>query len=200
MSVRFRPNARVGVVKSKRRLPVTAPGSQALIQLYPSLAPAGFAEVLTPTMIDYARPELAAEMVPLDQARIRVLLERVSGGDAEAFTALYDETSPYLYSVLLRMLRKREGRLILAEPTEQRALWEQKFLDAQRRGFVPAGRINSAAGTPLAATLINCFVQPVGDSIAVAELASSWVAPLIARTCDISLRIDRKRSFWLLFI
>ena len=36
----------------------------------------------------------------------------------------------------------------------------------QQRGFVPAGRINSAAGTDLSATLINCFVQPVGDSIA----------------------------------
>ncbi|HEY5632914.1 MAG TPA: adenosylcobalamin-dependent ribonucleoside-diphosphate reductase, partial [Burkholderiaceae bacterium] len=32
-------------------------------------------------------------------------------------------------------------------------------------GFVPAGRINSAAGTDLQATLINCFVQPIGDAV-----------------------------------
>ena len=51
------------------------------------------------------------------------------------------------------------------EAPEQRAHWEARFLEAQQRGFVPAGRINSAAGTQLAATLINCFVQPVGDSI-----------------------------------
>ncbi len=51
------------------------------------------------------------------------------------------------------------------EAPEQRALWGQRFLDAQRQGFIPAGRILSAAGTELSATLINCFVQPVGDSI-----------------------------------
>ena len=33
---------------------VIAPGSQALIQLYPSLVPAGFAEVLTPTYEEHA--------------------------------------------------------------------------------------------------------------------------------------------------
>jgi ribonucleoside-diphosphate reductase alpha chain len=67
-------------------------------------------------------------------------------------------------------VRARVARALAAvEPAEQRAHWEQHFLDAQRRGFVPAGRINSAAGTDLSATLINCFVQPVGDSIAVAE-------------------------------
>ncbi|GCL63878.1 adenosylcobalamin-dependent ribonucleoside-diphosphate reductase [Pseudaquabacterium pictum] len=67
-------------------------------------------------------------------------------------------------------VRQRVARALAeAEAPEQRAAWEAKFLDAQRRGFVPAGRINSAAGTPLAATLINCFVQPVGDSISQPE-------------------------------
>jgi ribonucleoside-diphosphate reductase alpha chain len=67
-------------------------------------------------------------------------------------------------------VRQRVARALAAvEPVEQRAQWEQRFVEAQRRGFVPAGRINSAAGTDLTATLINCFVQPVGDSIAQVE-------------------------------
>ena len=43
--------------------------------------------------------------------------------------------------------------------------WEPRFLEALRLGFIPAGRVMSAAGTDIQATLINCFVQPVGDSI-----------------------------------
>ena len=63
-------------------------------------------------------------------------------------------------------VRKRVARALAAvEPEDTRAYWERKFLEAQENGFVPAGRINSAAGTALSATLINCFVQPVGDSI-----------------------------------
>jgi ribonucleoside-diphosphate reductase alpha chain len=50
-----------------------------------------------------------------------------------------------------------------AEPL--RALWEQRFLDNLRQGAIGAGRIMSAAGAGLQATLINCFVQPVGDCI-----------------------------------
>ena len=63
-------------------------------------------------------------------------------------------------------VRRRVARALASvEPEDQRAHWERKFLEAQEQGFVPAGRINSAAGTDLTATLINCFVQPVGDSI-----------------------------------
>src|SRR5688572_30100507 len=53
-----------------------------------------------------------------------------------------------------------------AEPAADRAARAREFLEAMRAGFCPAGRIMSAAGTGLDATLINCFVQPVGDSVA----------------------------------
>src|SRR5487761_2390998 len=55
--------------------------------------------------------------------------------------------------------------LAQAEKLEHRAKWEEIFFQAQENGFVPAGRINSAAGLKMQATLINCFVQPVGDAI-----------------------------------
>jgi ribonucleoside-diphosphate reductase alpha chain len=63
-------------------------------------------------------------------------------------------------------VRRRVARgLAQAEKPEQRAHWEEAFFRAQENGFVPAGRINSAAGLKNQATLINCFVQPVGDAI-----------------------------------
>jgi ribonucleoside-diphosphate reductase alpha chain len=63
------------------------------------------------------------------------------------------------------VLRRVARALAQAEREDQRAHWEQRFADALHAGFIPAGRIQSAAGTGLQATLINCFVQPVGDSI-----------------------------------
>src|SRR5712691_9303702 len=63
-------------------------------------------------------------------------------------------------------VRDRVARaLAAAEREDKRAHWERRFHDAMEAGFIPAGRINSAAGIPMQATLINCFVQPVGDSI-----------------------------------
>jgi len=63
-------------------------------------------------------------------------------------------------------VRARVARaLAAAEREDKRAHWERRFYEAMEAGFIPAGRINSAAGIPMQATLINCFVQPVGDSI-----------------------------------
>jgi len=63
-------------------------------------------------------------------------------------------------------VRQRVARALAQVETESdRAKWEKRFTQALSDGFIPAGRINSAAGVALQATLINCFVQPVGDSI-----------------------------------
>ena len=61
-------------------------------------------------------------------------------------------------------VRRRVARALAAVEQEP-ARWEQEFFAALAGGFIPGGRVNSAAGTDLQATLINCFVQPVGDSV-----------------------------------
>ena len=52
-----------------------------------------------------------------------------------------------------------------AEPQARRSEVETEFVRNFERGALGAGRIMSAAGAGIDATLINCFVQPVGDSI-----------------------------------
>jgi ribonucleoside-diphosphate reductase alpha chain len=61
--------------------------------------------------------------------------------------------------------RRVARALASVEPEVDRALWEQRFFDNLQAGAIGAGRIMSAAGTAIQATLINCFVQPVGDCI-----------------------------------
>ncbi|RJP66821.1 MAG: adenosylcobalamin-dependent ribonucleoside-diphosphate reductase [Comamonadaceae bacterium] len=61
--------------------------------------------------------------------------------------------------------RRVARALASVEAEADRALWEQRFFDNLQAGAIGAGRIMSAAGTAIQATLINCFVQPVGDCI-----------------------------------
>ncbi|MEG1833830.1 MAG: adenosylcobalamin-dependent ribonucleoside-diphosphate reductase [Burkholderiaceae bacterium] len=81
---------------------------------------------------------------------IDVLIEKYAKGDEKSV----DE------------VRRRVARgLAAVEKPEVRAEWEARFHQVMVDGFIPGGRVNSAAGTEIAATLINCFVQPVGDAI-----------------------------------
>ncbi|MBS1143071.1 MAG: adenosylcobalamin-dependent ribonucleoside-diphosphate reductase [Proteobacteria bacterium] len=92
------------------------------------------------------------EFAPLPEQEIssEVLIEKYAKGKE---TNVHDVRRRVAYA------------LAQIEQEKDQAHWESKFLWAQENGFIPAGRINSAAGTDLQATLINCFVQPVGDSI-----------------------------------
>ena len=94
-----------------------------------------------------AAPAPSRANLPPQPISHEVLLEKYAKGDEAS----------------VEQVRQRIARALAAvEPAEQRAHWGARFLQAQKRGFVPAGRMASAAGTDLTATLINCFVQPVG--------------------------------------
>ncbi|MEO8388136.1 MAG: adenosylcobalamin-dependent ribonucleoside-diphosphate reductase [Polaromonas sp.] len=63
-------------------------------------------------------------------------------------------------------LYRRVARALASVELEaERAQHEALFLENLHAGAIGAGRIMSAAGTAIQATLINCFVQPVGDCI-----------------------------------
>jgi ribonucleoside-diphosphate reductase alpha chain len=61
---------------------------------------------------------------------------------------------------------KRVAKAVAAvEKTQDlRDKWENEFFLNMQAGAIGAGRIMAAAGAENKATLINCFVQPVGDS------------------------------------
>jgi len=92
----------------------------------------------------------AHQLLGDQQICIDVLLEKYAKGDERTVDDV----------------RRRVARgLAAVEAPAVRADWERRFHEAMTAGFIPGGRVNSAAGTEIAATLINCFVQPVGDAI-----------------------------------
>src|SRR3990172_8056805 len=93
-------------------------------------------------------PESAT--LPEQQICREALLEKYAKGDE---------------STVDQVRQRVANALAQVEAEGERAKWERRFRTALEDGFIPAGRINSAAGVALQATLINCFVQPVGDSI-----------------------------------
>ncbi len=84
------------------------------------------------------------------QFSLDVMLEKYAKGDEQTVDDIY---------------RRVARGVAMAEPEALRETIEARFFDNLRHGALGAGRIMSAAGSGLAATLINCFVQPVGDSI-----------------------------------
>lgn len=90
-----------------------------------------------------------AAMAP-QQVSIDVLLEKYAKGDESTETEIF--------------ARVAKG-VAQAEQPELREKFERVFFENMMRGAIGAGRIMSAAGTGIKATLANCFVQPVGDAI-----------------------------------
>ena len=97
-------------------------------------------------------PQIAPTMTPLPAQPIStdVLKEKYLKDDETSASELFDRVARALASV---------------EKPELRAEYEGKFRRNLEAGAIGAGRIMSAAGTGIQATLINCFVQPVGDCI-----------------------------------
>lgn len=93
---------------------------------------------------------LSAQAMAPQPISLDVLREKYLKGDESSIEDLYARVARALASV---------------EQPELREEYEARFLQNLHAGAIGAGRIMSAAGTDIQATLINCFVQPVGDCI-----------------------------------
>ena len=93
---------------------------------------------------------LSTQDLPPQPICVDVLQEKYLKNGETTAAQLYDRVARALASI---------------EKPELQAEFEQKFRRNMDAGAIGAGRIMSAAGTGIQATLINCFVQPVGDCI-----------------------------------
>lgn len=101
-------------------------------------------------MQPHKKPTLDLQSISCD-----VLREKYAYGDEKLLGGLE----------MIAAIRRRVAKALAAVEAEPDK-WEEQFFTAQEAGFIPGGRINNAAGTDLKiATLINCFVQPLGDNL-----------------------------------
>jgi ribonucleoside-diphosphate reductase alpha chain len=90
----------------------------------------------------------------LQLASEEIILEKYAKGNERSLSG----------QALIDAIQRRIARA-LAVPEKDAETWENRFYEAQQSGVIMAGRVNSASGTGLSATLINCFVQPVADTV-----------------------------------
>lgn len=95
-------------------------------------------------------PSLLTPITTEQPISLDVLREKYLKADEQTVGDLYARVAKALASV---------------EAPAARDEWEKRFLFNLQAGAIGAGRIMSAAGAGIEATLINCFVQPVGDCI-----------------------------------
>ncbi|MFT3973372.1 MAG: adenosylcobalamin-dependent ribonucleoside-diphosphate reductase [Amaricoccus sp.] len=100
-------------------------------------------------------PDRTCASLPWQEVSLDVLREKYAKGAERALDG----------AAAVRAVRARVAKA-LAAVEDVPAAHEAGFLAALEAGFIPGGRINSAAGSGIReVTLINCFVQPVGDSV-----------------------------------
>ncbi|HET8711514.1 MAG TPA: adenosylcobalamin-dependent ribonucleoside-diphosphate reductase, partial [Spongiibacteraceae bacterium] len=89
----------------------------------------------------------------------------------------------------VRDVRERVARALSdSEPVDKRDYYRERFLWALENGFIPGGRINANAGTALQSTLLNCFVQPLGDSIAERTKGAPGIYTALAEAAETTRR------------
>lgn len=75
------------------------------------------------------------------------------------------------------------------EHNERHDYYRDGFRWALKNGFILGGRINANAGTALQSTLLNCFVQPIGDAIALsADEATPGIYTALAEAAETTRR------------
>jgi ribonucleoside-diphosphate reductase alpha chain len=133
------------------------------------MCPCASQEPALPVTSNRRRSAPRAAALPAQAISAEVLREKYAKGDEQTIGDVH---------------RRVAWALAEAEAPEQRSLWSERFEAALECGFIPAGRIQSAAGTGLAATLINCFVQPVGDSITQVEEGHPGIYTALAEAAE----------------